>query len=91
LKDPSIVILDEATSALDTITESSVQKALDNLSGGNRTVITIAHRLGTIRNADLIVVLGDGKVKESGSHESLMNIKDGDYSKMWNMQLKNVQ
>lgn len=72
LKNPSIVVLDEATSALDTVTENSVQDALDRL-GSDRTVLVIAHRLGTIRNADNIIVLGDGKVAEevSGLHRML--------------------
>lgn len=56
-------VLDEATSALDTVTENSVQEALDRL-GSDRTVLVIAHRLGTIRNADNIIVLGDGRVAE---------------------------
>ena len=59
-------VLDEATSALDTVTENSVQDALDRL-GSDRTVLVIAHRLGTIRNADNIIVLGDGKVAEQVS------------------------
>ncbi|KAL7547049.1 hypothetical protein ACHAWF_010368 [Thalassiosira exigua] len=68
LKNPQIVVLDEATSALDTLTENSVQDALDRL-GSDRTVLVIAHRLGTIKNADNILVLGDGKVAEEGTHE----------------------
>ena len=67
LKNPSIVVLDEATSALDTITENSVQDALDRL-GSDRTVLVIAHRLGTIKAADNIIVLGDGKVAEQVSY-----------------------
>ena len=66
LKNPSIVVLDEATSALDTVTENSVQDALDRL-GSDRTVLVIAHRLGTIKGADNIIVLGGGKVAESVS------------------------
>jgi ABC-type multidrug transport system fused ATPase/permease subunit len=57
------IVLDEATSALDTVTENSVQDALDRL-GSDRTVLVIAHRLGTIRKADNIIVLGDGRVAE---------------------------
>lgn len=67
LKNPPIVVLDEATSSLDTITENSVQDALDRL-GSDRTVLVIAHRLGTIKNADNIIVLGGGKVAEEVSH-----------------------
>ena len=66
LKDPPFVVLDEATSALDSVTESSIQEALDAL-GSHRTCLVIAHRLGTIRNADNIVVLGDGVVLEQVS------------------------
>jgi len=85
LKDPPLVLLDEATSALDTITESSVQEALDRL-GSNRTVLVIAHRLGTIRNADNIIVLKDGTVAEEGTHDELLE-NNGLYAEMWNKQL----
>ena len=79
-------VLDEATSALDTLTEKSVQEALDRL-GSERTVLVIAHRLGTIRNADNILVLKDGLVAEQGTHDELIE-KDGLYAEMWNMQLQ---
>lgn len=69
LKNPSIVVLDEATSSLDTITENSVQEALDRL-GSARTVLVIAHRLGTIKKADNIIVLGGGKVAEEVSQSA---------------------
>jgi len=85
LKDPPFVLLDEATSALDTLTESSVQEALDRL-GSQRTVLVIAHRLGTIRNADNIIVLKDGTVAESGAHNELLEL-NGIYAEMWNKQL----
>lgn len=85
LKDPPFVLLDEATSALDTLTENSVQEALDRL-GTERTVLVIAHRLGTIRNADNIIVLKDGLVAEEGTHDELLE-KNGIYSEMWAMQL----
>jgi ABC-type multidrug transport system fused ATPase/permease subunit len=78
-------VLDEATSALDTLTENSVQEALDRL-GSHRTVLVIAHRLGTIRNADNILVLKDGVVAEEGTHDELLE-KNGVYAEMWNMQL----
>lgn len=78
LKDPKILILDEATSALDTESEHLVQEALDKLMIG-RTSIVIAHRLSTIRNADKIMVLNKGKIVESGKHEDLIAIKDGQY------------
>ena len=70
---------------MDTLTEKSVQDALVRL-GKHRTVLVIAHRLGTIRNADNIVVLKDGKVAEEGKHESLL-AQNGVYAAMWNMQL----
>ena len=80
-----VTVLDEATSALDTLTEKSVQQALDRL-GSERTVLVIAHRLGTIRNADNIIVLKDGIVAEEGTHDELLE-KNGVYAEMWNMQL----
>lgn len=86
LRDPPIVLLDEATSALDTLTESSVQEALDRL-GDQRTVLVIAHRLGTIKNADNIIVLKDGVVCEEGTHDELLSKPSGIYAEMWNMQL----
>jgi ABC-type transport system involved in Fe-S cluster assembly fused permease/ATPase subunit len=89
LKDPSIVVLDEATSALDTVTENSVQEALNAL-GSHRTCLVIAHRLGTIRNADNIIVLGDGGILEEGTHDELL-AKNGKYADMWNMQLHSTR
>jgi len=85
LKNPPFVVLDEATSALDSITENSVQDALDRL-GKDRTVLVIAHRLGTVRNADNIIVLDDGVVSEQGTHDELLEL-NGQYAEMWNMQL----
>ena len=85
-----VSVLDEATSALDTLTENSVQEALDRLSGSGdhpRTVLVIAHRLGTIRNADNIVVLKNGTVCEQGTHEELLAKPNGTYAELWNMQL----
>lgn len=72
VKNPRVLILDEATSALDATSESEVQKALDN-AVQNRTTLVIAHRLSTIRNADLIVVLDQGRVVETGKHDELMS------------------
>lgn len=78
LKDPKLLILDEATSSLDTRSERVVQSALDSASK-NRTTISIAHRLSTVRNADRIVVLSAGRIVESGSHKELLR-KPGLYS-----------
>lgn len=82
LKNPKILILDEATSALDNESELVVTKSLKKLSKG-RTTITIAHRLTTIQNADRIIVLDNGEIKEEGTHESLLE-KEGMYYRLWN-------
>ncbi|MFJ7150188.1 ABC transporter ATP-binding protein [Streptomyces sp. NPDC100445] len=74
LRDPPVLILDEATSALDTRTEAAVQQAIDALSA-DRTTITIAHRLSTVRGADQIVVLDSGRVAERGTHEELLELE----------------
>lgn len=84
LKDPAILILDEATSALDNITEHYVQNALDALAE-NRTVITIAHRLSTVKNASKILVMKKGKIIEEGSHERLLSL-NGEYQRLYNLQ-----
>lgn len=87
LKDAPIVILDEATSALDNKAEAIVQKAIENLMQ-DKTVFVIAHRLSTIRNADKIVVINQGEIVESGTHEELLNITNGAYKTLYEMQFK---
>ncbi|MBQ3127870.1 MAG: ABC transporter ATP-binding protein [Clostridia bacterium] len=86
LKDPAILILDEATSALDNTTEVLIQHALDELCKG-RTTLVVAHRLSTIRNADEIAVVIDGKIKERGTHEELIEA-DGTYKKLYSLQFR---
>jgi ATP-binding cassette, subfamily B, bacterial MsbA len=85
-KNAPILILDEATSALDTESEREVQRALENLMRG-RTTFVIAHRLSTIRNADRIIVLGNGGILEDGSHDELLT-KGGEYSRLYNLQFQ---
>jgi len=87
LKNPSILILDEATSSLDSGSEHLVQEALEKLMEG-RTSIVIAHRLSTIRNADKIIVLEKGKVKETGTHNELINLEDGLYRSLNKLQFE---
>lgn len=84
LKNPSILILDEATSALDNATEVLIQKSLDELSKG-RTTIVVAHRLSTIKNADFIFVVENGKICESGNHEQLLKL-NGRYKLLYDAQ-----
>jgi ATP-binding cassette, subfamily B, bacterial MsbA len=85
LKNPPILILDEATSALDTESERLVQDALENLMK-NRTSIVIAHRLSTVRNADLICVFHEGEIVERGTHDELI-VLDGKYKRLHSMQM----
>jgi len=87
LKDPSILILDEATSSLDAASERLVQDALDKLME-NRTTIVIAHRLSTIRKVDRILVIKEGVIAESGTHNELNALDDGIYSNLLRMQLE---
>lgn len=87
LKDPVILILDEATSSLDSASESLVQEALDNLRK-NRTSFIIAHRLSTIRNADKIIVLENGVVRETGTHQQLIALDEGVYRNLNRLQFE---
>ena len=87
LKSPEILILDEATSSLDSESERLVQDALDRLME-NRTSIIIAHRLSTIRNADKILVLSEGEIKEEGTHEELLAMEDGIYHHLTELQME---
>ena len=80
--DPPVMILDEATSSIDTRTESIVQRGMDNLMKG-RTVFVIAHRLSTVRNADVIMVMEHGRIIERGNHEQLIAAK-GKYYQLYN-------
>lgn len=86
LKDPAILILDEATSALDNTTEVLIQQALDELCRG-RTTLVVAHRLSTIRNADEIAVVMDGRITERGTHEELI-AADGTYKSLYALQFR---
>lgn len=86
LKNPPILILDEATSALDNVTELLIQESLDELCKG-RTTLVVAHRLSTIKNADRIAVVSDGKITEEGTHDALME-KDGVYADLYKRQFK---
>ena len=88
LKDPKILILDEATSALDSITENAIQEALEALMEG-RTSIVIAHRLSTILKADRILVVKDGVIAESGTHEELLS-RDGVYRELYETQFRKI-
>jgi len=85
--DPEILILDEATSSIDTETETIIQYAIEKLIE-KRTSIIIAHRLSTIRHADKIMVLRDGEIKEFGNHEELLQIEDGIYRQMYEIQFE---
>ena len=88
LKNPSILILDEATSSLDSESEKLVQEALETLMKG-RTSIIIAHRLSTIRNSDTILVLDNGIISEHGTHKELLEIENGIYRNLSNLQFSN--
>jgi ATP-binding cassette subfamily B multidrug efflux pump len=84
LKDAPILILDEATSALDSEVEAAIQHCLDKVMQ-DKTVLAIAHRLSTIAQMDRLIVLDDGKIVESGTHQALLD-KQGIYEKLWSHQ-----
>ena len=81
VKDPKVLLLDEATSALDTVSERVVQEALDRVMVG-RTTVVVAHRLSTVKGADVICVIESGTILEKGRHDELMQIKDGAYASL---------
>ncbi|MFI3209627.1 MAG: ABC transporter ATP-binding protein [Peptostreptococcaceae bacterium] len=89
LLDAKILILDEATSNVDTLTELSIQNSMKTLMK-DKTSFVIAHRLSTVRNADIILVMDQGQIIERGSHEQLLNVKDGTYSKLYNSQFEEI-
>ncbi len=84
-RNPEILILDEATSSLDSASEKYVQRTIDLLVKQQKTIIIIAHRLTTIRNANHIIVLDKGKVIEEGNHDDMM-LTNGHYSNLWQQQ-----
>jgi ABC-type bacteriocin/lantibiotic exporters, contain an N-terminal double-glycine peptidase domain len=88
-KEPDILIFDEATSSLDSISERYVKQTFNLLSKQGKTIIVIAHRLSTVRNADTIIVLNEGKVAEAGTHNELC-CTGGIYSKLWNEQFNQI-
>ena len=89
LKNPPVLILDEATSSVDNETEAAIQRSMERISRG-RTMIVIAHRLSTVRNADRIFVLDNGQLREAGTHNELAVAGDGIYASLWRVQTGEV-
>lgn len=89
LQDPEILILDEATSAVDTETERLIQRSLDRLTE-ERTTFAIAHRLSTVKSADTILVIEDGRITERGTHDELLE-EGGTYATLWGVQAGEVE
>ena len=89
IQKPNILILDEATAAMDTATERKIQSAIDNLKSG-RTIIAIAHRLSTLRDADKLYVIEHGEVKESGTHDELIRT-NGKYFELYKLQSESLK
>ena len=89
IRNPKILLLDEATSALDTQSERLVQSALEKASEG-RTTLIVAHRLSTVKNADIIICIKNGQIEEAGNHEELI-AKQGLYAELVGTQMKDVQ
>ena len=89
MKKSPIILLDEATSALDILTEESIHEALKELySEIQPTVITISHRLYSVKNMDRIIILENGNITEEGTHEELLKNPESKYSQLWNIQCK---
>ena len=89
LADPKILILDEATASVDTETEKAIQNSLKYLVKG-RTVLSIAHRLSTLRDADRLIVIEKGEIVEEGTHDELLKIEDGIFRRLYELQNKSM-
>ena len=89
LSDPTILVLDEATSSVDSYSEEIIQRAIDTLTKG-KTSIVIAHRLATVKNADRIVVMDQGQIVEVGTHKELLQVTQGHYAKLYEVQFADV-
>lgn len=89
LSDPTILVLDEATSSVDSYSEEIIQRAIDTLTKG-KTSFVIAHRLATVKNADRIVVMDQGQIIEVGTHKELLQVTQGHYAKLYEVQFANV-